>query len=153
LEFVSAIERRFGLIEMDLASTARHAKAGRFISPKQNSLKQDWAALLKGKMGYLNPPFDPITPWIDKCVEEAIKGARFLVLSQGSIDADWFWQMEPFCSSYALKGRLRFVGHEYVFPKPLLLNAFNVLPEPSQTIEYGHGLNRWHWRLDANGHE
>ncbi len=117
-EFICAIEGRFDLIEIDLAATKTNAKAGRFLSPKENSLKQDWAALLKGKLGYLNPPFDPITPWVDKCVEEAVKGARIVLLSRASIDTAWFWKMLPHCTVYALSPRIKFVGSKQGYPNP-----------------------------------
>lgn len=151
-EFISAVEKRFDLIEIDLASTARDAKAGRFISRKENSLKQDWTKLLNGGLGYLNPEWDPITPFVEKVVEESIKGARLGVLSQASVDSDWFWLMERYCKTYALKGRIRFEGSKYVFPKPLIFSSFNCAARPGDTIERGkNGLYRWHWKLDING--
>ena len=151
-EFVSALEKRFGLIAVDLASTARDAKAGRFISPKENSFKQDWTNLLNGENGYLNPEWDPITPWVEKCIEEKLKGGRFTVLSQASIDSDWYWAMEKHCCVYTLKSRIRFEGSKHVYPKPLILSAFNLKHEPGPTIERGkNGLYRWNWKLDVNG--
>ncbi len=147
-DFICAIEGRFDLVALDLAATARNAVVPQFISKRQNSLKQDWTKLLNGKMGYLNPPFDPITPWIDQCVEEAKKGARFVVLSQASVDSNWFWKMFPFCAVYALTPRIRFVGSKDVFPKPLILSAFNLIGHGVAEWEVGH-LARWHWRRDT----
>lgn len=119
VEFHSAVEGRFDLVEIDLAATSRNAIVPRFISPRENSLKQDWTKLLKGKMGYLNPPFDPVGPWAEKAATEAEKGARFVVLCKASIDADWFWQMFPMCAVYALSPRIQFVGHKAgVSPPP-----------------------------------
>jgi hypothetical protein len=48
--FISAVESRFDLIAIDLAATARNAKAGEFITPRQNSLKCDWDEMLKGRV-------------------------------------------------------------------------------------------------------
>lgn len=150
-DFICAIEGRFDLIALDLAATARNRKHGRFISPREDSLKQDWQTLLKGGMGYLNPPFDPITPWVEKCVAEARKGTRFVMLSRASIDAKWFWQMFPHCTVYALSPRIKFVGARDVYPSPLILSAFNCMATPGPSIE-GSGCSRilrWHWRLDT----
>ena len=141
-EFVSAMESRFGPLEIDLAARKKDAKAGRFISRRENSLKQDWTMLLRGGIGYLNPPFDPITPWINKCVEEAVKGARLLVLSRASIDANWFWTMYSHCEVYALAPRLKFVGSNDVYPGSLILSAFNF-------GVWSGRIERWYWRRDA----
>ena len=159
-ELISAIEKRFGLIEIDLAATAKNRKAGRFITKKENSLKCDWTKMLNGELAYLNPEFDPVTPWIDKSIEEKLKGARFVALLQGSMDANWFWKMLRHCGHvYALEPRVTFEGEKDVFPKPLVLSAFNCQhnDEPGNTIERipgkFHGLYRWHWKLenDPNG--
>lgn len=146
-EFLTAIEGRFDLVYMDLAATERNKVVWRFISKKQNSLKQDWKKLLKGKMGYLNPPFDPMRPWVEKIVEEYHKGTRFVVLSQASIDSNWFWQMFPCCAVYALSPRIKFVGNPTCFPKPLILSAFNLIGSGVNEWEVGH-LARWDWKQE-----
>jgi phage N-6-adenine-methyltransferase len=147
-DLVVAIEGRFDLVAVDLAATARNAVVPDFISRRQNSLKTDWTKLLAGRMGYLNPPFDPMRPWVNKCVEEAKKGARFVVISQASIDANWFWQMFPHCATFALTPRIKFVGNKTGFPKPLLLSAFNLIGHGVAEWEVGH-LARWHWKRDT----
>ena len=147
-EFVVAVEGRFDLVALDLAATKRNAVVPEFVSRRQNSLKQDWAKLLKGGLGYLNPPFDPMGPWIEKCVEEAKKGARFVVLSQASVDSNWFWAMFPYCACFALTPRIKFVGQKCCFPKPLILSAFNLVGHGVAEWEVGH-LARWHWKRDT----
>lgn len=148
--FMSAIENRFGVVAVDLAATKTNAKAGRFISPRENSLKQDWTALLKGELGYLNPPFDPIAPWADKCIEEAMKGARFVLLTQASIDSKWFWKIFPYCTTYALRSRLTFIGSTQPFPKPLILSAFNCVRLGAEPGPCGR-LHEWDWMKDIIG--
>jgi len=154
-EFLCALEGRFGLIELDLAATPKNAKAPRFITPREDSLKQDWTALLDGQLGYLNPPFDPIAKWIEKCVEEAIKGARFVLLTRASVDANWFWKMVPHCTVYALTPRIKFVGSKQGYPSPLILSAFNCKATPAPCVTNGRfkGLYRWHWKADATTSE
>lgn len=147
VEFLSAVEGRFRLVDLDLAATRRNAVVPRFISLKQNSLKQDWAKLLKGKMAYLNPPFDPMDPWASKCIEQFHRGAQFVMLCQASIDSNWFWKMFPYCAVYALTPRIKFVGHKTGFPKPLILCAFNLVGHGVTELEVGH-ISRWHWQKE-----
>jgi hypothetical protein len=145
---ISAIENRFDLIAIDLAATAKNAKAGEFISKRQNSLKCDWTAMLKGRFGFLNPPFDPVGPWVDKIIEEAIKGARFGVLTQGSIDSKWFWKMFPYCTTYALRKRPIFIGSTQPFPKPIIFSSFNCVRLGAEPGPCGR-LHEWDWTKDA----
>jgi phage N-6-adenine-methyltransferase len=152
VELVTAIEGRFDNIAIDLAAHAKNAVAGEFITRRENSLRKDWKKLLKGRMGYLNPPFDPMKPWVEKIVDEAKKETRFVVLCQASIDSAWFWKMFPFCAVYALSPRIKFVGHKTGFPKPLILCAFNLVGAGVSEWEVGH-LARWDWKRDVNGHE
>lgn len=147
-DFISAIENRFGVVAIDLAATSRNNKAGEFISPKQNSLKCDWTAMLKGRLGYLNPPFDPIAPWSDKAILEAEKGARFVMLTQASVDSKWFWSMFPYCTTYALRSRLTFIGSTHSFPKPLILSAFNCVRLGAEPGPCGR-LHEWDWIKDV----
>lgn len=150
--FMAAVTLRFGDVAIDLAATRKDAKAERFISPRENSLKQDWTALLKGELGYLNPPFDPITPWVEKAIEESVKGARFVMLTQASIDSKWFWKMFPYCTAYALRQRITFIGSKHCFPKPLILSAFNCVRLGAEPGPCGR-LHHWDWLVDAEGTE
>lgn len=147
-DFVTAVEGRFDLIGYDLAATRRNAVVPHFISKRQNSLRQDWTKLLKGKMGYLNPPFDPMKPWVEKIIEEYKKGARFVVISQASVDSAWFWKMFPYCAVYALSPRIKFIGNKTGFPKPLILSAFNLIGNGVHEWEVGH-LAHWNWKRDT----
>jgi phage N-6-adenine-methyltransferase len=146
-EFHSAIEGRFGAIAIDLAASKSNAIVPRFFSREQNSLKKNWATLLSGGIGYLNPPFDPMAPWVDKSEMESQQGARLLVLCQASVGADWFWQMFPFCAVYALTPRLTFVGHKSGFPKDLILCAFNLVGDGVSKREVGR-ITRWYWQRE-----
>jgi hypothetical protein len=147
VEFHSAVEGRFDVVYMDLAATKTNAIVPRFISPKQNSFKQNWTKLLKGNMGYLNPPFDPVGPWAEKAATEAEAGARFVVLCKASIDADWFWLMFPTAAVYALSPRIKFVGHNTGFPHPMILCAFNLVGHGVAKREVGR-ITRWHWQRE-----
>lgn len=130
-EFIRAIERKFGCrIFVDLAATHENAKASIFISPEIDTFKQDWTQWLKGGIGWLNPEFDPMRKWVEKCALEQQRGAEFFALGPASIGANWFWDyVKPFATVYSI-GRLRFVGAKDDYPKDLILSHYNPIPDP-----------------------
>lgn len=147
-EFMAAVILRFGRPDWDLAATDANRKASRWISQETDALTQGWATLNSGVIGdikapllWLNPPFDPIEPWVAKCAEEYQRGARILLLCRGSIDSNWWWSyIQPNAVVYALTPRIKFVGQAQGYPSPLVLCTFNVLGVP------GGPIQRWRWR-------
>lgn len=134
-DFLSSVRHRFGHITWDLAATKDNAKAFEFFTPEVNSLDQPWHKL-DGWL-WLNPPFDPITPWVRKCSQEAALGAKILLLCPTSIGANW-WRdhiHEQACV-LMLQPRLQFVGHTHKFPKDLALCVYN-----GNIKTYGY----WRW--------
>ena len=148
-EFIHAVERKFALFSWDLACRTENCKAPQGITyPHADSLQVDWHKLrnpfdsrLKALL-WLNPPFDPITPWVQKCTAESQLGAEILLLSQASVDSNWFWSyVYPYATVYTID-RIRFVGQQHVYPKPLILSHYAP----------GNGFNplrRWRWKEDA----
>lgn len=137
-QFIEAVERKFGRLAWDLAATRDNAKAPRFITPEEDTFKQNWAKLLAGGLGWLNPEFDPLPKWLSKCVNEQQRGAEFLVITPASVGANWFWRfVKPFATSYSI-GRIQFEGHSGSYPKDLLLNHYRDNPSPI--------LQRWRWK-------
>lgn len=137
-EFIRAVQGKFGLLEWDLAATEENAKAQKFITPEQDTFKQNWSKLLNGGLGWLNPEFDPMALWSAKCALEQKRGAEFLVLTPASVGANWFWDnVKPFATSYSV-GRMKFEGHKDPYPKDLLLNHYCANPS--------HELKRWRWK-------
>lgn len=151
-EFIEATEQRFGPIKFDLAATAANKKAEYYYGPDsslgEDALAMDWHRIewwengeSRRKLLWLNPPFDPVEPWVAKCAEEYQRGARILLLCRGSIDSNWWWQhIQPNAMVYALTPRIRFVGQSGNYPSPLVLCTFNVLGTP------GGPIQRWRWR-------
>lgn len=137
-EFLRAVEKKFGPLAWDLAATIDNAKAASFITPEMDTFRQDWAKLLNGGLGWLNPEFDPMVKWVAKCSSEQRKGAEFLVLTPAAIGANWFWDhVQPFATVYSV-GRMKFEGHQDPYPKDLLLNHYCANPN--------HELQRWKWK-------
>lgn len=73
-----AFDREFGFA-WDLCATEETAKCSRFISPKEDSLSVDWHKLEGGWL-WINPPYSPLKPWIQKAQMEAQKGAKIVAL-------------------------------------------------------------------------
>lgn len=143
LDFVRAIEERFGMLEIDLAATADNAKASKFIAPEQDSLSSScaWEAQFATN-AFLNPEFGDLKRWTAKCaaVSRVLRGQqRILMLAQASVGAEWYWQnVAPHAYVLVLSPRLKFVGHAHQFPKDLMLAVYS--------SSAGPGMARWRWK-------
>jgi phage N-6-adenine-methyltransferase len=133
-EFMRAVEHKFGPIAIDLAASGpQSAKAARWITPEEDSLKQDWTTLLNGGLGWDNCPYSNIAPWASKCAWEHTQGWKGLLLVPGSIGANWFKDaMWPYADTYSV-GRMVFDNcfdkHGNLvttpYPKDLILGHFD----------------------------
>lgn len=137
--FIRAVEAKFGPITVDLAATRDNAKAPEFIEAgESDTFKANWVEILRGRLGWLNPEFDPMRKWVEKCAMEQQRGAEFLVLTPASVGANWWWDcVQPFATVYSV-GRMVFEGQKDPYPKDLLLNHYNKKPN--------HELQRWQWK-------
>ena len=143
-EFISAVQSRFGgFLNIDLAATEADRKAGRYISPEEDSLSMDWAALpeLQRPQGlaWLNPPYDRIEPWAWKCAETMkdprVKG-RILFLVPASVGAKWFEEsVWGKARCYFLRDRIQFMGEKWPYPKDNILAVYGEKP----------GVEFWKW--------
>lgn len=126
-EFIKAVEARFGFICFDLAASAENAIVrGAYFDAEQDSLKQDWAAVMKpGQWGWLNPEFGDIPRFAKKCAEEMRRGARILSLTPASTGANWFHDfVTPNAHVVELGARMKFVGAKDMYPKDLILSVW-----------------------------
>lgn len=112
-------------IAIDLAAGLANTICNYFISQAANSLQIDWAATLQVRgqsnpwprpVGWLNPPFGKLDPWLEKCRLEALRGAHVVSLVPASIESGWFKQhvYEGPCTVHVLHGRLKFPGYANV---------------------------------------
>lgn len=133
-EFVMAVEERFGHLSVDLAATAANAKAPKWITPEEDSLKQKWSRF-EGNL-WLNPPFGRIKPWVKKASKTTPSG-RILVLVPASVGSNWFadyvWEKARI---FFIRPRLQFVGHTAGYPKDLVLIVYGEEP----------GIELWQWK-------
>lgn len=134
-DFMAAVTKRFGEIDVDLAASRENAKAFRFITEDMDSLQEPWHN--HGGLLWLNPPFDDIAPWAAKCASEAELGARILFLTPASVGANWFAQhVHGRAHVIALNGRMSFDG-KAPYPKDCILSVFG----------FGvNGFSVWRWK-------
>ena len=145
-EFIKAVTKKFGEPTWDLAATSSNSKADFWYGPESafstDSLIMRWHEIQnvgKPTLLWLNPQFDPIRPWVEKCATESQLGAEILLLAQASIDSNWFEDyVWPYATVYAIKPRLRFVGHKDCYPKPLMLCHYCAVPNRELQI--------WRWK-------
>lgn len=143
--FIDAVVRKFGPLAVDLAGSERNKKAPLVITERMDSLKQDWATMLSGGLGWLNPPYSRIAPWAKKCADEWKLGAEILLLVPMG-GQNWYWDhVEPFAQVYGV-GRMTFDNcfdkHGQLvttnYPKDLILAHY----EPGK---HGNRPKRWRW--------
>lgn len=138
-DFMLAVKRRFGKISYDLAAHAQNTQCTLFFTEADNSLVQCWADIETASNGWLwlNPQFDNIAPWAEKCAKESADGARILFLVPASIGANWFRDhVHGKAMVFALNGRMSFDGKN-PYPKDCILCA------------YSHGscgFDVWNWK-------
>ncbi len=135
---VGAIQRQFGCqFDLDLAANAENAKCTRFLSLADNSLTQDWKAVLAQETeehafwredhlaAWLNPPFRGIDPWMEKCREESGSGMRIVSLTLASLGTSWYRKhVEGNALSLVLRKRVTFLGQKDPFPKELMVTLW-----------------------------
>lgn len=141
-EFIQAVEARFGMLTFDLAATSRNTVVPdtpsgicRYFSRRKNSLAQDWR-MIHGLL-WLNPEFERIGRWAEKCAASASSRTRIMLLTPASVGSEWFANhVHPNAITLGLRPRLIFVGERQPYPKDLMLSLFG----------FGaRGFDTWRW--------
>lgn len=133
-DLVEYVKRRWP-IAIDLAASADNAICSDFLSEAEDSMLVDWMRRIlcppnpdiydlyasslmpwPRPVGWLNPPFGKLDPWMEKSRAEANRGAHTVSLVPASIESGWFSQhvYQGPCTVYVLKGRLKFPGYANV---------------------------------------
>lgn len=138
---VRACEEKFGQITFDLAAHAGNAKHTRYFTEKDNSLVQDWHKI-PGVL-WLNPPYNDIGAWAEKCWIESQLGAKVLFLVPASVGANWYRDfVHGKATVYFMNGRIKFAGPDAdPYPKDCLVAAYGVVGQG----DWGGSLNVWAW--------
>lgn len=141
-EFIHAVQRQFGRLDVDLAARSDNAKAPAFVTPEQNALTVSWSDRFTGKLGWLNPEFARLDLWAAKCRIESAQGPerpfRVIMLSPASVGTEWFAEhVHGIAYVLAVRPRLTFEGCVDPYPKDLMLSLYG----------FGKvGFNTWRWR-------
>lgn len=143
-DFLAAVVARFGPLHVDLACRRDNAKAPLYLTEEIDSLSVGWARMFPGRTMWLNPPFNRIAPWAEKCACEAIElartGGRILMLTPASVGSEWFTEhVHDRARVHPLSPRLTFVGQTQPFPKDCILSVYGELP----------GFLPWRWKARA----
>ena len=114
----------------DLAASEANAKADAWYDEEMNALGRPWHQInAPGGMLWLNPPFDDIAPWAEKCAAESVQPgcAPILLLTPASIGTNWFRDFVfRHALVFALNGRIKFVGASDPYPKDLMLSVYGL---------------------------
>lgn len=145
-DFKRAVERRFGPIGLDLAAKQDNHVAPAYFGPGspfevEDSLSplaawDDWVD--PRELRYLNPPFEDIDPWAEKCAR--YRGTTTIaMLTHAAVDTVWF-ERHVWGAALVLflRPRMAFVGADDGFPKPLMLSLFGPRVAP--------GVDLWRWK-------
>ena len=138
-DFVAAIVRRFGPIDVDLACHAHTSKGAIGITPEEDSLSVAWCQWYDDTL-WLNPEFNNIPVWAEKCAEEArfMRRGRILLLTPASIGTNWFRDhVNRKAMVLGLSPRLTFKGEKDPYPKDLMLSVYG---------QAYSGFDTWSWK-------
>ncbi len=95
--------------ELDAAANEFNRKCGRFISKEQDALSVGWAS--KGTLIWCNPPYSNPLPFVKKAVQEAMKGAKVVMLLNVDNSTKWFDECVQHASKivFVTQGRIPFL--------------------------------------------
>lgn len=142
----------FGQIAFDLAGSVTNHVHTKYYSVEQDTLHPEtrwpmyaphWKFQPHGHETYerwlwLNPPYDYVEPWMDRCAHEMENGRNIMVLIPASVGARWWarW-VDPYAYVLPLTGRLKFIGHTNTFPRDLALCLYTKTWSPSRAFPKG----------------
>ena len=119
-EFIEAVVKRFGPLNVDLAAEAGNAICEHYFTKEDDSLAQDWNLQI-GRL-WLNPPYENIGKWAKKCLDSR---KQILMLIPASVGSNYFRDyIFGHCEVYFLNGRITFNGCTQPYPKDCMLCVY-----------------------------
>jgi len=97
--------------KFDLSANEGNSKCPKYYTEAQDSLKQDWHQI-NGWL-WLNPPYSPLKPWVQKAQQEADKGAKIVMLIPPILNTRYFAERLPSEIIYIV-GRLPFLNYKKI---------------------------------------
>lgn len=157
VEFLAAVRAFLGIEDFvaDLACCEDNKVTSFGLTQEMDSLSVAWRDLGDGWC-WLNPPYDDIAPWAEKCLVESSNGAHIAFLVPLSGGSNW-WRdnVHRQARVYMLNGRLQFLDK---FGKPIgtidkKTGKFKATPYPKDLalILFGDepDYDVWEWRKQA----
>jgi hypothetical protein len=129
----------------DYAADINNRKAGTFWDEEKDSLKQpnrDWRLMAGSGWGWLNPPYNNIGPWAEKCYYLSKHGGKVALLVPASVGSNWYRDyVHQKAGVFFLNGRIPFMPDKptWLYPKDCLLALYDSAHERSAP-----GI--WSWR-------
>jgi len=142
-EFIEAVEKRYGKLVFDLAAHTDNHVTPAWFGPgglAEDSLAVNWYDACPAGNLWLNPPFDNIAPWAEKCALDRRQDQRILFLVPASVGSNWFANhVYGHAQVVFVRPRLSFDGKN-PYPKDCMLCAYGDLyPGEPECI-------CWDWR-------
>lgn len=125
-EFFRGLDREFRFA-LDVCAIRENAKCGRFFSPEEDGLAQQWSGVC-----FMNPPYGrAIGRWVEKAFTESRRGALVVCLLPARTDTGWWQDFVMRAAEIRLvRGRLKFGTAEHSAPFPSAVVVFRPGPEP-----------------------
>lgn len=106
--------------ELDVCAVKENAKCGKYFTPEQDGLKQEWSGIC-----WMNPPYGRgIGKWMRKAYESSGNGTIVVCLVPARTDTRW-WH------DYAMKGQIEFIKGRLKFG-----DAKTNAPFPSAVVTF-----------------
>jgi phage N-6-adenine-methyltransferase len=135
--FMAVIKEKYRIIG-DLAADDDNYQSPLYLTDKEDSLSVDWKEfyeICRNSEGdgwlWLNPPYDNIGKWAEKCAKASAEGVKILFLVPAAVGSNWYAKyVEDFASVDFLNGRLVFeflYPEDYMDKKTSKINAIRLL--------------------------
>lgn len=87
------------------------------VSPDFDGLEIDWK-----NINYVNPPYTKLSEFVEKALEEKLKGNRTIMLLPAKTDQPWFHRLVHYwCEIVWIQGRLKFKNNKWSATQPHFL--------------------------------
>ena len=122
-DFYDKLNWRFGEFNLDPCATVFNAKCSDFFTEVEDGLTKDW----KGHMVFVNPPYDNMRGWAEKCYKESLKpNTKVVLLCPARTDTRYFADFIMKSSQiHFVKGRLKFGNSKNSAPFPSMVVVFD----------------------------
>lgn len=104
--FFRALDKEFHFT-WDLCAVKKTSKCKKFFSPKDDAFKRDWF-LIDGWL-WINPPYNPLKPWLERIQAEADLGAKIVCLAPPIVTTGYFAKRLPTEIRF-ITGRMSFLA-------------------------------------------